>query len=367
MVFASLALALLGYQLPAPRRHAASIRTRSLFASLDADGSEGMPSAPALSLLSPAKVNLFLRILRRREDGYHELASLFQAVSLFDRLDFWERPGAAGPSMEVTDDSVCAALIPTDERNLVMRALQIFAERSGDARPIHCRLHKVIPAQAGMGGGSGDAATALHAANRLCGFPVSQETLIEWGAELGSDIGFFLSRGTAFCTGRGELIEPLDPLPPAPVYLVKPAEGLSTPGVFKALGLSPNEELPGASPQALLDEFAENVYTATFVNDLEPPAEKVLPMLADLRTELSTLGFRAVMLSGSGTTIFCVGTPRGDVVDTWQDAIRAKFDVEVYEEMFCRRLPDERLWYAEQPEGAKLVDLDDSLSSSQAL
>ena len=93
-------------------------------------------------------------------------------------------------------------------------------------------------------------------------------------------------------------------------------------------------------------------------HDLEPPAEKVLPMLADLRTELSTLGFRAVMLSGSGTTIFCVGTPRGDVVDTWQDAIRAKFDVEVYEEMFCRRLPDERLWYAEQPEGAKLVDLD---------
>ena len=80
MVFASLALALLGYQLPAPRRHAASSRARNLFASLDADGSEVMPSAPALSLLSPAKVNLFLRILRRREDGYHELASLFQAV-----------------------------------------------------------------------------------------------------------------------------------------------------------------------------------------------------------------------------------------------------------------------------------------------
>ena len=283
-------------------------------------------------------------------------------MSLFDRLDFGERPGAAGPSMEVTDDSVCAALILTDERNLVMRALQIFAKRA-DARPIHCRLHKVIPAQAGMGGGSGDAATALHAANRLCGFPVSQETLIEWGAELGSDIGFFLSRGTAFCTGRGELIEPLEPLPPAPVYLVKPAEGLSTPGVFKALGLSPNEELPGASPQALLDEFAENVYTATFINDSTARRRccRCSPTSA-----LSTLGFRAVMPSGSGTTISaparCAATS-----STRQDAIRAKFDVEVYEEMFCRRLPDERLWYAEQPEGAKLVDLDDSLSSSQAL
>ena len=242
MVFASLALALLGYQLPAasPCRiiaYAQPLRVARR------RRPEVMPSAPALSL-SPAESASSCGSCGGARTGTRARV-LFQAVSLFDRLDY-RRAGRRRAEHGGDKRPVCA-LIPTDERNLVMRALQIFAERSGDARPIHCRLHKVIPAQAGMGGGSGDAATALHAANRLCGFPVSQETLIEWGAELGSDIGFFLSRGTAFCTGRGELIEPLDPLPPAPVYLVKPAEGLSTPGVFKALGLSPNEELPGAS------------------------------------------------------------------------------------------------------------------------
>ena len=183
-------------------------------------------SPPALSLNAPAKINLFLRILRKRTDGFHELSSLFQTVSLMDRLDFWQLPeDDAKPlcSMEVTPDSLGAELIPTDESNLVMRALQLFAERTGEKRRVHCRLHKAVPAQGGLGGGSCDAATALHAANRLAGFPVSESELIEWGGELGSDVSFFLSRGTAMCTGRGELIEPLPPLPPCSVWLVKPA------------------------------------------------------------------------------------------------------------------------------------------------
>ena len=158
---------------------------------------------PTLSLLAPAKINLFLRILGKRADGFHELSSLFQAVSLMDRLDFWQLPedeGAPLCSMEVTPDSLGAELIPTDGSNLVMRALQIFAERTGEKRRVHCRLHKEVPAQGGLGGGSADAATALHAANRLAGFPVSEEELILMGAELGSDIGFFLARGTAMCS-----------------------------------------------------------------------------------------------------------------------------------------------------------------------
>jgi len=145
---------------------------------------------PTLSLLAPAKVNLFLRILRKREDGFHELSSLFQTVSLMDRLDFWSLPADASQprcSMEVTPDSLGAELIPTDQSNLVMRALDIFAENTGETRRVHCRLHKAVPAQGGLGGGSADAATALHAANRLAGFPVSQEKLIVWGGELGSD------------------------------------------------------------------------------------------------------------------------------------------------------------------------------------
>lgn len=319
---------------------------------------------PSLSLVAPAKVNLFLRILRKREDGYHELASLFQTVSLFDDLDFWEMPrDDTKPlcSMEVTPDSLRAELIPTDESNLVMRALKLYAERVPTSSAIHCRLHKRIPAQGGLGGGSSDAATALHAANRLAGFPVSQDTLIEWAGELGSDCGFFLSRGSAYCTGRGELVSPVDPLSPAACYLIKPATGLSTPAVFKELGLQPGEELPGADPLELLKGLQEDVYNADlYVNDLEPPAFKLMPQLKDMCDDLRKLGFRAVMMSGSGTTCFAVGTPYEDVLETWQDELAAKYDVEVFEEMFCRRpVPDDTLWYTEQLPGAMLTNIDE--------
>ncbi|KAL1515889.1 hypothetical protein AB1Y20_002504 [Prymnesium parvum] len=316
---------------------------------------------PTLTLLAPAKINLFLRVTRKREDGFHELASLFQTVSLFDTLDFWAHDRADAPqcSMEVTPNSLGYDMIPTDESNLVMRALQLFAERTGETRRIHCRLHKAIPAQGGLGGGSCDAATALFAANRLAGYPVSQDTLIEWGAELGSDVSFFFSRGSAYCTGRGEIIEPLkQPLPPTVCYLIKPAVGCSTPAVFKALGLEPGQSLDGPDPRVLLEEFQKSVYSATFINDLEPPAFSVLPMLKNLREDLSKFGFQAVMMSGSGSTLFCIGMPLDEVIDTWKDELLAKYDVDIFEELFCRRLEDERLWYTEQPADAELTNID---------
>ncbi|KAL3918738.1 MAG: hypothetical protein SGPRY_005899 [Prymnesium sp.] len=280
-----------------------------------------------MTLLAPAKINLFLRITKKRTDGFHELASLFQTVSLFDTLDFWENDDPSAPmcSMEVTPNSLGYELIPTDESNLVMRALQLFAEKTGETRKIHCRLHKSIPAQGGLGGGSCDAATALFAANRLAGYPVSQATLIEWGAELGSDISFFFSQGSA-------------PHAHLPAILI----------VEQALGLEPGQELEGLDPLVALEKFKENVYGAPYINDLEPPAFEVLPMLKDLRDDLSKLGFQvfswcqAVMMSGSGSTIFCIGMPFGEFVDTWMVEIQAKYDVDIFEEMFCRRLDDEK-------------------------
>lgn len=346
------------YQLHAPplpltaRQRSSHRHSRPLAEAAAAVDSELMGSTPpSLSLLAPAKVNLFLRILRRREDGFHELSSLFQAVSLMDRLDFWQLPeDAEAPlcSMEVTPDSLGAELIPTDESNLVMRALQIFAERAGEGRRVHCRLHKAVPAQGGLGGGSADAATALHAANRLAGFPVTEAELIEWGGELGSDVGFFLSRGTALCTGRGELIAPLPPLPPAPVYLVKPEEGLSTPAVYGALGLKPDESLAGAEPDDLLRQFQSDVASATYVNDLEAPAYAVMPRLQELRDQLRSYGFAAVMMSGSGSTIFCVGQPSAEATAVWQEEVRREYSAAIFEQTFCSRPADEKLWYGEE-------------------
>lgn len=261
---------------------------------------------PELSLLAPSKINLFLRIVRKREDGFHELASLFQTVSLMDTLDFWvEPPDAKQPicSMEVSEDSLGRDGIPTDESNLVMRALALFAEKTGETRRIHCRLHKGVPAQAGLGGGSGDAATALFAANRLAGFPASQQQLIEWGGELGSDISFFFSQGTAYCTGRGEIVTPVPPLPSTPVHLVKPSAGLSTPAVFKALGLQPGETLDGPQPEEMLAAFQASMDGAPYLNDLEPPAFQVMPKLSELREDLDTYGFDAVSTFAGSTNL----------------------------------------------------------------
>jgi len=307
-------------------------------------------TAPALSLAAPCKINLFLRIMGKRDDGFHELASLFQTVSLADTLDFWEEPADDSVplcSMEVSQDSIGREGIPTDESNLVMRALQLYADKTGERRRIHCRLHKAVPAEAGLGGGSGDAATALYAANRLAGFKATEKELIEWSADLGSDISFFFSQGSAYCTGRGEIIENVPPLPETAVWLIKPPYGCSTPAVFKALGLSPGEKLDGAEPRGMLDQFQSSVFGAPYLNDLEEPAFAVAPELRELRDALSKYGFKHVMMSGSGSTIFAVGAPAADVADTWQAELTSKFGVDIFEQAFCGRAATDRLWYGE--------------------
>jgi 4-diphosphocytidyl-2-C-methyl-D-erythritol kinase len=307
-------------------------------------------TAPALSLAAPCKINLVLRIIGKREDGFHELASLFQTVSLSDTLDFWAEPADdAKPlcSMEVSTNSLGREGIPTDESNLVMRALQLYADKTGERRRIHCRLHKAVPAQAGLGGGSGDCAAALFAANQLAGYRASQQQLIEWSAELGSDISFFFSSGSAYCTGRGEIIEPLPPLPPTSLYLVKPPYGCSTPAVFKELGLSPGEKLGGPNPRAMLERFQDDLLKgAPYLNDLEEPAFAVAPQLRELRDALRGYGFRHVMMSGSGSTIFCIGTPDAVSASTWQDEVRAQYECDIFEAAFCGRSDDEECWYA---------------------
>mmetsp|Transcript_37631 Transcript_37631/g.62298 ORF Transcript_37631/g.62298 Transcript_37631/m.62298 type:complete len:357 (+) Transcript_37631:16-1086(+) len=306
---------------------------------------------PALSLAAPCKINLFLRILGKRQDKFHELASLFQTVSLADTLDFWEEPSdESAPlcSMEVSQDSIGREDIPTDETNLVMRALQLFAEKTGEKRRIHCRLHKAVPAQAGLGGGSGDAATAMHAANRLAGFPATQHQLIEWSGELGSDVSFFFSQGSAYCTGRGEIIKPVAPLPAILVYLIKPPFGCSTPDVFRALGLQPGDELVGEDPFEMLRIFQQSPYGAPYVNDLEGPAFKVAPKLRTLRDDIARFGFQHVMMSGSGSTIFAIGSPSAEVINSWQSEVTQKHaGVTIFEQRFCSRPGDEKLWYFE--------------------
>eukprot|EP00523_Entomoneis_sp_CCMP467_P006080 CAMPEP_0168720290 /NCGR_PEP_ID=MMETSP0724-20121128/1482_1 /TAXON_ID=265536 /ORGANISM="Amphiprora sp., Strain CCMP467" /LENGTH=350 /DNA_ID=CAMNT_0008766879 /DNA_START=8 /DNA_END=1057 /DNA_ORIENTATION=+ len=273
-----------------------------------------------LSLFSPCKINLFLRIIRKREDGFHDLASLFQAIGFGDSLELTPIDGTA-------DEFTCNMPgVPVDSSNLVLRALELMRTKTGVEQYFKANLIKQVPAQAGLGGGSANAATAMWGANQLMGDPASLEEMVEWSGDLGSDITFFLSRGTAYCTGRGEIMDSIDPPLPSGTRLciVKPNVGLSTPAVFKALEYDKLSTLD--ADEELLPTFLkgiDDVPDGYFINDLEFPAFKCLPELKELKDELlQEEGFDHVMMSGSGTSIFCLGEPS---------------DKKAFEEKFAKR------------------------------
>ncbi|KAK9844076.1 hypothetical protein WJX81_003893 [Elliptochloris bilobata] len=255
-------------------------------------------------MFSPSKINLFLRVMRRREDGYHDLASLFHVIDLGDTVDFVPlSPDAAHDELTCNMEGV-----PTDESNLVIKALNLFRRRTGAQQYFRVHLHKVVPHGAGLGGGSANAATALWAANEAAGRPATNAQLLDWAGEIGSDISVFFSQGAAYCTGRGEVVEDVaPPLPLAtPLLLVKPLQGLATPAVFRALDLAGRST---ADPRGLLAALAAGrSVSEACVNDLEAPAFAVMPELAELKERLAGEGlFDAVFMTGSGSTIVCVG------------------------------------------------------------
>ena len=160
-----------------------------------------VPNGPwDASLRSPCKLNLFLRILGRRPNGYHDLASLFQAISFSDYMYFSKLPSGANKDEMICSDTSLAV----DDSNLVIKALNLMRTKTGMTQQyFKVFLDKQVPMQAGLGGGSGNAATAMHAFNVLCGYPGTLEDLRLWSGDIGSDITFFFSTGTAYCTGRG--------------------------------------------------------------------------------------------------------------------------------------------------------------------
>lgn len=265
-----------------------------------ARASEGIETT---EYFSPSKINLFLRVTARRPDGFHDLASLFHVIDLGDYMSF------AKSSSETKDTLICNdPTIPTDESNLVIKALNLFRAKTGITQRFWIELDKRVPHGAGLGGGSGNAATTLFAANKLCGSPATEAELLEWSGEIGSDISVFFSKGAAYCTGRGEIVEDVEPpLDLATkMLLVKPPAGCSTPAVFKALDLDSRSK---ADPLELMKGLSETGCSETVcINDLEAPAFTVLPELAELKEKLKAATEDAVVfMSGSGSTIVVIG------------------------------------------------------------
>lgn len=246
-----------------------------------------------LRLFSPAKVNLYLKIHHRRHDGYHELTTLLQAVDFGDFVTF-----ATADRLRLT----APPDLPQGAGNLAWRAAQAYFAALGRIPRVHITLEKQIPVQAGLGGGSSNAATVLRGLNAMHNFALSTATLSRLAAGLGSDVAFFLRGGTALATGRGEIVRPLPDLPPFHIRIVKPPFGLSTADVY-ARWTGPQTPADRVEVLALTGGFdlARLLY-----NDLEQPAFALRPELMSLKGRLVAEGAEAALLCGSGSAVFGV-------------------------------------------------------------
>jgi 4-diphosphocytidyl-2-C-methyl-D-erythritol kinase len=261
----------------------------------------------AVRVLAPAKVNLFLEVLGRRPDGYHELTSLMVAVSLFDSLELTEAPpGAGGLWCDQSDLSV-------GPDNLVCRAIELVRRRAGRSEEVFARLWKRIPMAAGLAGGSSDAAATLAGLNALWRLGWTREELSRLGAELGSDVPFFFATPAAWCTGRGERVEPVPLGRPLDLVLVSPSIGLSTAEVFRNVAV-PAEPVDGEAlrrPAASgdVEELGRHLH-----NRLQVPAERLCPAVSGLLSRLADLKPAGWLMTGSGSTVFALCRDAGEAL-----------------------------------------------------
>ena len=264
----------------------------------------------SLALEAPAKVNLGLRIVGRRADGYHELESLFVPVDLADTIALRvESAGAASVSLVLAGDAPGA---PPGDDNLVVRAARAFLARGGVAARVAIHLTKRTPVAAGLGGGSSDAGAVLRGLASAFPAAVSHGALEEIAFALGADVPFFLDPRPAWVTGIGERREPVNGMPSLPLVLANPGEALSTPRCSaRSTRSRPGADRSPGPPGALARELAEDgTLAARLRNDLEEPAVRLCPPIARLRERLRDAGARAVGMSGSGATVFGVFASR---------------------------------------------------------
>ena len=271
-----------------------------------------------MTALAPAKVNLSLRVLRRREDGFHDIESLIVPISLFDKLDI-EKSEAGGIDFTCNEPDV-----PADDTNLVIRAARAFCTAFHIPPNLRIALQKEIPHGAGLGGGSSDAASTLLALDEIFATHAPREKLHALAADLGSDVPFFLDRSAARVTGRGENVTPV-PFPHTILLLlIKPPFGVPTPWAYRQWRDS--LEIPGVRYET--QEFA----WGELVNDLERPVFEKYLHLAELKTWLlAQPEITGALMSGSGATVFAILRENGA-----GESLRAKVAAEFGDNVWSR-------------------------------
>lgn len=274
-----------------------------------------------------AKINLTLDILGVKADGYHELQSVMQTISLHDIITI--KPGNQGIYIVCSDPA-----IPVDSRNLAYRAAEHFCFAAGIPPEFEIILEKYIPNQAGLGGGSSDAAAVLIMLNKMYDEPLAQNVLNSVSARIGSDVPFFIRGGTASIGGRGECIEALPDIPRYHLVIVKPRFGISTAWAYKRL-----DEMRGigiAEMRAVThtDRLAECIKTGDWdqlpcliANDLEQPSIDRHPEIDGIKNRMLQLGAKGALMCGSGSAVF-------GIFGSNEEAVSASFELSVYGDVY---------------------------------
>ena len=259
-----------------------------------------MGSNNDISLKALAKINLGLDVVRRREDGYHEVRMIMQTIQLYDRLDI-KRTQEPGIQIQTN-----LSFLPVNENNLIYKAAKLLMDEFSITDGVSVKLDKRIPVAAGMAGGSTDAAAMLIGVNRLFSLGLTKRQLMERGVQIGADVPYCIMRGTALAEGIGEALSPLPPMVKCPVLIAKPSISVSTKFVYQNLKLDDTTIHPDIDLLIEDDIKAKNLHdiAAHMGNVLETVTIPNYPVIDEIKKHMLSNGALGAMMSGSGPTVF---------------------------------------------------------------
>lgn len=252
-----------------------------------------------IRLKARAKINLGLDVVRRREDGYHEVKMVMQMLRLYDQIDI-EKTQELGILVRSN-----LSFLPTDERNIAYKAAKVMIDQFGLEQGVIIRIEKHIPVAAGMAGGSTDCAAVLYGMNKLFGLRLNQKKLRELGVKLGADVPYCLMRQTALSEGIGEILTPISPLQDCPILIAKPSVSVSTRHVYEHLKL--DEQTMHPDIDGIVTALADgDLYGVTdrMANVLETVTVPEHPVIDEIKKQMMASGAVNALMSGSGPTVF---------------------------------------------------------------
>ena len=283
---------------------------------------EGMDN---ISLKALAKINLGLDVVRRREDGYHEVRMIMQTIHLYDKLEITK---TKEPGIVITSN---LSYVPTNENNLVYKAAKILMDEFNIQEGVSVNLIKRIPVAAGMAGGSSDAAAMLYGMNQIFDLKLSRKELMERGVKIGADVPYCLMRGTALAEGIGEELTQLPPMVKCPVLIAKPQISVSTKFVYENLKL--NEETIHPDIDQLIADIKNkdlHAIAGHMGNVLETVTIPEYPVIAEIKEQMMKSGAVNAMMSGSGPTVFGLFEDEETVQKAYDDMVKSGLAKQIY-------------------------------------